>query len=146
MDTAHSDMIEIFQNELSNSPSLDVEELVPPYDNNLSFDEQFKIAHKELQKSIRHKDRVTSLINAYFLGKLLSSQPTTTKRFQYKRKLTTHYAVMAEYTYDIFEFNVIKVFSMTTLSVQQIKKLKRSQVLHLRKIVGNINIFDGAQT
>ena len=55
---------------------------------------------------------------------------------------------MAEYVYDIFESNPTHLLYTTTMNVQEIKKMKRNEVLYLRNIVQEEkfqSIFDGAQ-
>lgn len=128
-------MMDDLQEELQQALPLEIEQLVPPFSIEDSRDKQFKAAHNALRRSIKLKNRMLSLINAYYLGKILNEFETSTLKFQNKRKLTVHYAVMAEYTYDIFEPYPTKILHTTSISVQRIKKLSRTQVLLLRETV-----------
>ena len=113
------------------------ERLIPPYLESMTFDEKFQVAHRELRRAIRLKNKMLALENAFFLGQLLNSLESSTQRFCYKRKLTVHYAVMSEYTFDIFEINPLYLHHVTSLTVQKIKKLIKSQVLLLRETISS---------
>jgi hypothetical protein len=128
-------MIDDLLDEIQNYLPIDVGELVPPYSQDATIEEKFKAAHHTLRQSIKLKNRMLSLVNAYYLGKILNEFETSTQKFLFKRKLTVHYAVMAEYTYDIFELNPIVIMHMANFTVQRIKKLSRTQVLSLRDAV-----------
>jgi hypothetical protein len=55
---------------------------------------------------------------------------------------------MAQRVYDIFETNPSHILYTTIIKAQEIRKLRRSEVLHLTNIVQNSyfsSIFDGAQ-
>ena len=84
---------------------------------------KFKVAYQALRRSIKLRNRSLSLINAFYLGKTLNEFETSTQKFLHKRKLTTHYAVMAKYTFDIFELNPTLLLHTTLFTVQRIKKL-----------------------
>jgi hypothetical protein len=121
--------------------------IIPPYSDNGTDEEKIKVTLiKALRRSIELKNRLLFLTNAFFLGKLFSDSETTSIKFQRKRKISRHYAAMSEYVYDIFELCPSQILHTSTLTVQQIKHLKRSQVLLLRDIVeNNLLIFAGAQ-
>jgi hypothetical protein len=72
----------------------------PPYHNEEEFQEKFTKILKTLQKSIKQKQQILSLVNAYYLGQLLDQVWDSSKRFKYKK---THYATIAEKSHDLFE-------------------------------------------
>ena len=76
-----------------------------------------------------------SLTNAYYLGELLSNMDSMKDRLRYKQKLTKHYSTIAEYTYDLFELNPKQMMHIRQTTIQDIRKLKCSQVLELRNLI-----------
>ena len=79
--------------------------IVPPYTEEMDIQEKVRISYLSLQRSIRLKQRIIALMNAYFLEKILSDIESTTDRFLIKKRLTKHYQTMVENTYDLFECN-----------------------------------------
>jgi hypothetical protein len=129
--------MDLIQEELQAELPFEVGDLQPPFATDIPFNDKFKITYRELQRTIRLKNRLLSLINAYYLGKLLNELETTTKRFQYKRKLSNHYARMSENVFDIFEHKPTKILVTSTLTVQTIRKISRPQILQLREFLIN---------
>ena len=82
----------------------EIEITSPPYAQDMDLDEKFQSTYRSLRRAIRLKSRTLSLINAYYLGELLADIISTKEHSRYKQKLTLHYATIAEYTYNIFEF------------------------------------------
>jgi len=117
------------------------EQLISPYDDSMDRKTQFSIAFKALRRSTQLKSRLLSLINAYFLGKFLQNLGVK-ERNKYRRKVTTHYLVMVDYTFDIFEPRPLQLLTTRLVSVQHLKKLKREDVTKLRE---ELILFAGAQ-
>jgi hypothetical protein len=121
---------------------------MPPYTQTESKKNKIFITQRALSRAIQLKNRILALTNAFFLGLLLNEENSVSVKFRYKRKLTKHYQTIAEYTYDIFEPNPSHLLYTTTLNVQDIRKIKRNEILYLRNIVQDQkfkSIFDGAQ-
>lgn len=135
------------ENELRNGSSTEAGELSLPRIAGETLEEKLETVRRLLKRSLELKCRISALVNAYYLGKLLNQAEGVSKKYKLKKKLTTHYAVMAEYTYDIFEPNPYQILQTSLIDVQKIKKLKRKQVLQLRSsIESNVYInFAGAQ-
>src|SRR5438876_9966936 len=72
----------------------EITDLIPPYLENMTFDQKFQMTYISLKRTIRLKSRLLSLTNAYYLGKLLNSL-ITSQQYDYNRLLTPHYQVMA---------------------------------------------------
>ena len=125
----------------------DVTIFEPPYLGNQTVAKQIDLVYRQLKRSIRLKNRTLSLVNAFYLGKLLVTIDSTVEQIRLKRKLTKHYVTMAEFTFDIFEHNPDQIMRVQVLNVQDIRKLKRSQVLLLRdeSFRTDLLVFDGAQ-
>ena len=124
--------------DLQEQTPYDVEFPEAPYPSNITLDEKFNCAYRNLRRSIKLKSRTLSLINAYYLGKLLSNVESS----QLKQRLSKHYATIAEYTFDLFEFYPEQILKTKWISVQDIRKLKRSTLLDLRN---ELVIFVGTQ-
>ena len=147
MDTSNCYTMNILETELQNVLPFTNEVPIPPYTLQMETLEKIKATQKALRRSIELKNRLTSLINAYYLGKLFNEAETVAAKFKLKQKVTRHYVTMAEYMYDIFEPDPTQIYQTITLTVQQVRKLKKKEVLKLRLIVEeNIHSsFDGAQ-
>lgn len=102
--------------------------------------EKFQSILKNLQRSIRLKSRTTSLINAYYLGKLLTNEDFP-ENFKFKKNIPDHYERIARNTFDVFEFCPNALVRNNLFTTQVIRKLKRNEITRLREIV----IFAGAQ-
>src|SRR5579859_2892256 len=99
-----------------------------PYSSDTTLEEKFNCAYRNLRRSIKLKSRTLSLINAYYLGKILCDVECS----RLKQQLSKHYATIAEYMFDLFEFCPEQILKTKWLSVQDIRKLKRSTLLYLR--------------
>ena len=97
----------------------------------------------QLRCSIQLKNRILSLVNAYFVGKILAEIESTSEKFRMKRKLTKHYSTMTEYTFDLFEPNPSQIMRTKYLNVQDVRKMKRQEILVLRSYLNQD--FAGAQ-
>lgn len=114
---------------------------LPPYQGEDEFEIKFTWTLKNLQKSIRRKQRISSLVNAFYMGQLLDQILSASERLRFKRKMTSHYAIMAEKTYDLFELYPELIMKTQILNVQAIRTLKRPQIEEIRN---EMMIFAGA--
>ena len=135
MYSTNSSVMENYKKEIEEISLLGTGKLIPPYQESQSIDEKILATQIALRKTIRNKDRLMALINAYYLGRLINESESTSVRYQRKRKINTSYCIMSEYTYDIFEMDPSQLLGTSNINVQGIKKLKRSQVLALRRII-----------
>ena len=111
----------------------DTERLIPPYDRNDDEQRKFDKAHRALRRSIQLKMRLFSMINAFYLGKILNDCEDLANRSKYRKGLSKHYLAIADYTFDLFEQYPEQILATKTLDVQQIRKLKRPNILQLRE-------------
>src|SRR5437868_7513774 len=86
-----------------NSPA-DINFPPPPYSPGRNFKDKFQITYRNLLKSIRLRNRTLSLVNSFYLGKLLDELLTPNEQLTYKKKMTLHYATIVERTFDLFEY------------------------------------------
>jgi hypothetical protein len=127
----HADLV----NDLQISEPIETPPLLPPYDEEDTFNEKFEKAYACLQRNIHLKYRILALTDAYFLGKLLNEILNRTVRLEYSKRLTPHYLRIAKNTYDIFEYNPKQIQRTETIDVQRIRYLPRLIVRNLREIV-----------
>ena len=138
-----------FEAELQNDVPMQVGDWLLPKIDADTLEEKLQVMQNFLRRSLEVNDRMSALVNAFYLGKLLHQAENISRKFGLKRTLTRHYATIAEYTYDIFEPNPYQILQTISMHVQAIKKLRRRQVLQLRRIVErNILLADfaGAQS
>jgi hypothetical protein len=148
MELSSNNIVDLYKIELKMPLSTPLDILLPPYNQNDSKKTKILITQRALARTIQLKNRILALTNAFFLGLLLNEENSTSEKFRYKRKISKHYHTIAEYTYDIFELNPSHLLYTTTMNVQEIKKMKRREILCLRNVVQEQKfrfIFDGAQ-
>src|SRR2546429_4012493 len=76
---------------------------------------------QKLKSSIKRKDHLTALVNAYFLGKVLNETEGPRQEYQLKRELTSHYITMAENAFILFEVDPIQILRTTKLDIRDIQ-------------------------
>lgn len=138
--------MEQIKTELTQAQSTSLETLIPPYDKDDQIGIKLDKAYRAMLRSLRLRNRSLALTNAYFLGLLFNSPTFETRKF--RKEISEYYYRMANYVYDLFETDPSLMMSTTTITVQQIVKLKRKEILQLREIVQDLqfqSIFDGAQ-
>src|SRR2546429_9678145 len=94
--------------------------LVPLYEEGQENKQKLKSAYQSLRRSIKRKDRLTALVNAYFLGKVLNETEGLRHEYQLKRKMTSHYITMAENAYILFEVDPIQILCTTKLDIRDV--------------------------
>jgi hypothetical protein len=133
-----------FINDLQELNPIEVDPLIPPYQDEASLEKQVLRTFNCLRRSIKLRSRILSLINAYFLGKIFAGVESSTQRFLLKRNLTKHYQTMVENTFDLFEFNPSQILRTKYLNVQDLRKMKCAEILYLRDCL--LDPFAGAQS
>src|SRR3954466_6189663 len=97
-----------------------VELLIPLYEERQGNKQKLKLAYQSLRRSIKRKDHLTALVNAYFLGKVLNETEGSRQEYQLKRELTSHYITIAENAYILFEVDPIQILCITKLNIRDI--------------------------
>ena len=134
---------DLFLSELQETSPEVVPSLVPPYEDTDTLEVKFQSAYESLRRAVRLKSRNPSLVNAYFLGKILSELPTPLLHHQYRNKLTVHYLRMAENTFDLFEFRPEQIMRTRAISATMVRKLQRQTIMALRDVF--LDSFSGVQ-
>ena len=76
--------LNIFSDLLENDP-IDPFIIPDPFDNNLSIKVNIETFYRLIRDSVRNKNRITGLVNAYYLGYLFQIRLTTpSKRKRYR--------------------------------------------------------------
>src|ERR1051325_7063251 len=100
----------------------------PPFREEQSLEEQFNIAYRELQRKTKNKNRIMSLINAFYLGKILDEIVDRTTRYRYIRRLTVHFYKISSDTYELFKNFPERIGLTKIISVQMIRKMRRPEL------------------
>ena len=83
----------------------------------------------KLIRALRLKQRISSLIFAYFLGQLIEKRETT--RRVIKQIISEHYYIIAIRTYYIFEVNPVQIYATKEMTINMIRKLKQKEFTQL---------------
>ena len=148
MDSSNQSILNLYEEELTQALPSQMDILFPPFNKSDSLETCFENTQRLLIRSIKMKNRILALSNAYFLGLLLNYSLVEKGKTNPKKRITEYYKVMARHVYDVFESNPSHLLYIRIITVQEIKKLRRNDIVYLRNIVSNMafqSIFDGAQ-
>src|SRR5947199_3464652 len=123
--------LEEIQTELLEIFSTNSGPLILPYEEGQGNKQKLKLAYQSLRRSIKRKDRLTALVNAYFLGKVLNKTEGPRQEYQLKRELTSYYITMAENAYILFEVNSIQILRTTNLDIRDIQRIKKKNIIDI---------------
>lgn len=112
--------------------------LISPYEEGQENKQKVKLAYQALRRSIKRKDRLTALINAYFLGKVINEVEGPRQEYQLKKELTSHYITMAENAYILFEIDPAQILRTTKLDIRDIRRTKRKDIVIIANAKMNI--------
>jgi hypothetical protein len=101
----------------------------PPYNNNDDESTKLTVIYDCLTRALQLKQRVSSLIFAYFLGQLIVTGSLEKKIIL--REVSLHYYYAAIRIYYIFEFTPNRIYSTQFISLQFIRKMKHSDFQRL---------------
>jgi len=112
--------------------------LVPPYEEGQEDKLKLRFTYQALRRSIKRKDRMTALINAYFLGKVLNETEGPRREYQLKKELTSHYITMAENAYILFEMDPLQILRTEKLDIRDVRRTRRKDVVNLANTKMNV--------
>src|SRR5579864_9844041 len=99
--------------------------ILPPYDQNVRFEQKIDSTFKAMRRAIRIGNRILALVNAFYLGQCIEMlAETPIERTLYRTKIPEHYRRIATKTYYIFEI----------LGVQQIQRTKFTTIAMIQKL------------
>ena len=73
-----------------------------------------------------------SLINAFYLGKLLDEIDDRTLLRRYSNKLTEHFYRISRNTYELFKDSPGRIVKTKIITVQRIRRLKRPELDYIQ--------------
>jgi hypothetical protein len=111
---------------------------VAPYEEGQENKQKMKLAYQALRRSIKRKDRLTALINAYFLGRVLNEVEGPRQEYQLKKELTSHYITMAENAYILFEIDPTQIMRTVKLDIRDVRRTKRKDIVNIANAKMNI--------
>ena len=81
---------------------------------------------------------MTTLVNAYFLGKARNETEGPRQEYQLKRELTSHYITMAENAFILFEVDPIQILHTTKLDIRDVRQTRRKDIVKIANAKMNI--------
>src|SRR3954447_5920115 len=105
--------------------------LIPSYEEGQGNKQKLKLAYQSLRRSIKRKDRLIALVNAYFLEKVLNETEGPRQEYQLKRELTLHYITMAENAYILFEVDPIQILCTTKLDIKDVQQTRKKNIVDI---------------
>ena len=136
---------DLIKNELREILPLDPGEIYPPFHETEKPETKITTALKALRRNIREKHRKNALINAYFIGQTLALAETSTEEYKLKKRLSTHYLVMSEKVYLLFETNPQQILRTQELKVQDLKTISKPTIRQLLSDLQDEIFFVGTQ-
>jgi len=118
----------IFQDLLEeNNTQLNMQDT--PYSGEMDYRTKIKLTYECLIRALRLKQRISSLIFAYFLCQLIEKRETS--RRVIKQIISEHYYIIAIRTYYIFEVNPVQIYATKEMTINMIRKLKQKEFTQL---------------
>ena len=97
----------------------------PPYDDNMDVKLKMKLTYNCLLRVSKLGHRVSSLIFAFYLGKLIESKELSKKNC--RQIISEHFWIIAIRTYYIFETRPQQMYATTDTSTTIIRHLKQTE-------------------
>ena len=118
----------IFQDLLEeNNTQLNMQDT--PYSGKMDYRTKIELTYECLIRALRLKQRISSLIFAYFLCQLIEKRETS--RRVIKQIILEHYYIIAIRTYYIFEVNPVQIYATKEMTINMIRKLKQKEFTQL---------------
>jgi len=100
-----------------------------PYSGEMDYRIKIELTYECLIRALRLKQRISSLIFAYFLGQLIEKKETSKRVI--KQIISEHYYIIAIRTYYIFEVNPVQIYATKEMTINMIRKLKQKEFAQL---------------
>jgi hypothetical protein len=114
----------ILSQELSESTPDNVNVIPAPFDVLQPPEMQVLTTYHKLQRSARRKDRLMTLVYAYYLGELLEMTTNRGLRTYLNSHLTRYYSLVARRTYCLFEkTGVEQIYRTKKITMRQIYQM-----------------------
>jgi hypothetical protein len=100
-----------------------------PYSEEMDYRTKINLTYECLVRALRLKQRISSLIFAYFLGQLIEKREMSKRTV--KQIISEHYYIVAVRTYYIFEVNPVQIYATKETTINMIRKLKQKEFKQL---------------
>src|SRR5215469_4047014 len=98
---------------------------VPPYNEEMSERNKIEITYNCLLRAQRLKQRISTLVFAYYLGQLIEKREVS--RRTCKQIITDHFYMIAVRSYYIFEMDPSQIYATKMITTAMIRKLKQHE-------------------
>ncbi|CAB5145820.1 hypothetical protein RhiirA5_411367 [Rhizophagus irregularis] len=116
----------------------------PPFDDNISHGEKFRILKEAIERAKRFGNRILLLTNLFYMGHFLEKEMTGTLRSYYAQQLSIHYRTSAIRIYYIFELPGVAQITRTTQTTStMIRQLSHEEYQKL--VTESIGISTGVE-
>ena len=139
----------LYQNildDLKRTTPLDPVVFNDPYNPDQDVRSNVRRIYHQLLRTVRSRDRILSLVNAYYLGKIMEVHTDTSERTMAKAMITPHYFRSTRKLFLLFEpLGVEQIYRTKTIKIAHFgNKLTYSQWQQLREeaIQEAMNRFD----
>ncbi|CAB5199873.1 unnamed protein product [Rhizophagus irregularis] len=116
-----------------------------PYEDNMNFEEKFRLTNEAVERSKRIGDRILWLVNLFYLGQLLERQSKDNKqRSYYRQQLTEHFRIIVTRMFFLFEYlGVEQIMRTTQITPTMLREI--SQTEYQRLVTKALEIFNGVE-
>jgi len=117
----------------------------PPYRTDASLAQKVQSTYQTLLRSTRMRNRILSLVNAFYLGQLIDDVTISpAQRTLQMATVTKHYYRTAIRVYHLFEnIGVQRIFDTRCLTLTMVRRLKSSEYQAL--VLETLDISAGAE-
>jgi hypothetical protein len=107
----------------------EIQPMEPPYQADATLTQKVRLIYQTLLRSTRMRNRLLSLVNAFYLGQLLDGTTTSpAQRTILMAKITKHYCRTAIRVYHLFEnLGVQRIFATRCLTLTMVRQLKSTE-------------------
>lgn len=105
--------------------------LIPVYNEQDTVEIKVQMTYQALRRAIKTKNRVESLVNAYYLGFLFNTTDNSTTEFRLKKKITPHYILIAENAFILFKDNPTQILRTKKLTIAYLRRTHKSKIIEL---------------
>ena len=124
--------LNIFSDLLETNP-LDLPTTPDPYDHNQDMKTNIETFYRSIRYSIRVNDRISGLVNAYYLNYLLEVRLSTpSQRRRYRNVLSKHYLDSCIRVYNLYRITGIQqIYCTRRTSFWMFRKISRATYIQL---------------
>src|SRR3954447_9583682 len=119
--------------DLLETNSLDFPITSDPYDSNQDMKSNIEAFYRSIRYSIRINDRISGLVNAYYLGYLLEVRLSTpSQRRRYRNVLSKHYIDSCIRVYNLYKIiGIQQIYCTRRTSFWMFRKISRTTYIQL---------------